>query len=198
MAHQRNKSRPTAPTSESPAVTTSAKTIRQGTNFRQTTPATSSKQNKERDFSQIRLMPNICLPTSLHLPPIKEKSTSSLSNRNVDDTVVQLQARIFELQKDNQKLQSQNAALSGELDKLHQENKALIFINGKFRKEQDKLYEELKRNRSFRLPRTLQSTARTVEKSETSPMGEIQDYENDDKYRDYYDGDPYGKYEENY
>ncbi|CAG8716578.1 13202_t:CDS:2, partial [Funneliformis caledonium] len=98
--HQRNKSRPTAPTSESPAVITS------GTNSRQTTPATS------------------------------KKSTSSLPNRNVDDTeVVQLQARIVELQKDNQKLQSQNAALSGELDKLCQENEALIFINGEFGKE---------------------------------------------------------------
>ncbi|CAG8674485.1 10223_t:CDS:2, partial [Funneliformis caledonium] len=108
MAHQRNKSRPTAPTSESPAVTTS---------------------------------------DGLHLPPVKEKSTSSLPNRNVDDT-------------DNQKLQSQNAALSGELNKLRQENEALIFINREFRKEQDKLYEELKRNRSFQLPRTLQLTAR--------------------------------------
>ena len=37
-----------------------------------------------------------------------------------------------------------------------------------------------------------------VEESETSPMDEIWDYENDDKYRDYYDGDPYGKYEEDY
>ncbi len=49
------------------------------------------------------------------------------------------------------------------MDKLRQENEALIFINGKFGKEQNKLYEELKRNRSFRLPRTLQSTARSSE-----------------------------------
>ena len=63
------------------------------------------------------------------------------------------------------------------MDKLRQENEALIFINGKFGKEQNKLYEELKRNRSFRLPRTLQSTARSSEDEINSQA----DFESDDK-----------------
>ncbi len=63
------------------------------------------------------------------------------------------------------------------MDKLHQKNEALIFINRKFGKEQDKLHEELKRNRSFRLPRTLQLTARSSEDEINSQA----DFELDDK-----------------
>ncbi|CAG8578445.1 1370_t:CDS:2 [Funneliformis mosseae] len=150
----------------------------------------------------------------LHLPPVKEKSVSSLpKDRNVDEDNRSYKVKMkhfwsieqidFELTdkglKDRIDLQA-DFELNDETDYnttqrvKHQKNKKKSKGKKPIRNSDDE--EELNINNA-----RLVILNETVEGSETSPISEIcniiQDNENDDKYRDY-DSDQYGEYKEDY